>query len=106
METEGVQTVTEDIRNLVLQVADALENPDTWCAFDMALDAAGQRLDFDSPSAVKWCAYGHACRLAGPVAASELSHAYDEHFRSSLSSDNDSHGREYVRDRLLQLANS
>jgi hypothetical protein len=93
-------------RDLALQVAEALENPDTWCAFDMALDVAGQRLDFDSPRAAKWCAYGHACRFAGPVAASELAHAYGEHFRSYLSSDNDIHGREYVRDRLLELANS
>jgi hypothetical protein len=99
-------TIHPSTRDLALQVARALEDSDTWCAFDMALDAAGQRLDFDSPGAVKWCAYGHACRLAGPVAASELSHAYDEHFRSSLSFDNDSHGRQYVRARLLELANS
>jgi hypothetical protein len=99
----GKSVISEDVRNLALQVARALDNPDTWCAGEMARDADGHPVHYDDPSAVKWCAFGHALRLGGPV--DRLAAAYARRYRD-LGHDNDTYGREYVRDRLLELANS
>jgi hypothetical protein len=105
-QTEEVQTVIihPSTRDLALQVAHALEDSDTWCTGAGASNVAGREVDPLDTAAVKWCAVGHACRLGGPV-ASDLVRVYDEHFGTALSSDNDLHGREYVRDRLRELAN-
>jgi hypothetical protein len=102
---EGNRSIMNpNIREVALQVADALDNPDTWCAGEMARDAAGNSVEYDAPTAMTWCAYGHASRLVGEVVASELAHAYMEHFGTAVSADNDERGREYVRARLLELA--
>jgi hypothetical protein len=100
----GESIMNRKIRKLALKVADTLDNPDTWCASDMARTATGRAVDYDSPDAVAWCAYGHACRLVGEVVASELAHAYVEHFGNALAADNDRQGREYVRGCLRELA--
>jgi hypothetical protein len=92
------------IRQLAAQVADALQNPETWCAGWMARDAAGDKVDGDSPSAVKWSALGHAQRLGGELGAARLRAAYYIRFDEWPALANDRHGREYVRDRLLELA--
>jgi hypothetical protein len=101
-------TITPHIRQLALQVARALENPDTWCTGADARSAAGYPAGFNEPTATRWCAYGHALRLGGADAAHELHCIYHVMFHSYLTPDNDrpSRGREYVRDRLLELANS
>jgi hypothetical protein len=101
----GKSVISEDIRQLALQVADALENPDTWCRSVIARDADGHCVDSDDPTAVRWCAYGHAQRLGGVDAAHALYCLYNLHFRNFIE-DNDHHGREYVRARLLELTNS
>jgi hypothetical protein len=99
--------ISEDIRQLALQVADALENPDTWCRTYVAQDAAGRPVVYDDPAAVRWCALGHAQRLGGVDAAQELYRRYNNmDSRHHFMNDNDSYGREFVRDRLLELANS
>jgi hypothetical protein len=99
-------TIHPSTRHLALQVAEALENPDTWCTGAGASNVAGREVDPLDTAAVKWCAYGHACRIAGPFAALGLDRAYTDHFHAMLALDNDLRGREYVRSRLLKLANS
>jgi hypothetical protein len=105
---ESIYALTKCItpRDLALQVAEALDNPDTWCAGAFARDAAGNELSYCDPAAVRWCAAGHALRLGGHAAADDLDLAYALLFRTSMLMDNDRHGRECVRDRLLELANS
>jgi hypothetical protein len=97
--------ITPNIRKLAIKVAEALENPDAWCTGEIAQDAAGHRVDSDDPSAVKWCALGYAVRLGGVEAAYMLYHFYNRNFHNFMN-DNDVYGREFVRDRLLELANS
>jgi hypothetical protein len=97
-------TIHPSTRDLALQVAEALENPDTWCAFFGARDVAGRMVHPLNTDAVKWCAYGHALRLGGVAAGNDLACAYWRRFQTSVQSDNDQHGRQYVRDRLLELA--
>jgi hypothetical protein len=99
-------TTTKRIRHLALKVADALDNPDTWCAGDLALDHYGRPVNLlaDQRRARRWCAYGHARRIGGKEAAWDLSDAYQLHLGARITDDNDCGGREYVRDRLLALA--
>jgi hypothetical protein len=116
-------TISDDVRTLALKVAEALGDPDTWCQGAEARDADGHRVHYDSPDAVRWCAYGHACRINGPPLARGLSCAYWMQFGTDVTADNDGYvtdndgyvtqdkdndieWREYVRDRLLELANS
>jgi hypothetical protein len=101
--------LTPDIRELALQVARALDNPDAWCRGAFARDARGERVYYyNAPYAVRWCALGQAYRLCGLRAAHILSSAYAARFRATIPFDNDhrERGREYVRDRLLELAHS
>jgi hypothetical protein len=99
--------ISEEIRNLALQVAQALDNPSTWCRTYVAQDAAGRPVVYDDPTAVRWCALGHAQRLGGVDAAHALCHLYNiMDCRHHFMNDNDVYGREFVRDRLLELANS
>jgi hypothetical protein len=98
-------TPTPKVRTLAIQVARALDNPDTWCRYAGARDAGGVYVVYDDPAAVRWCAIGHAVRLGGDDAARDLSWTYWSYFNSDIALDNDDLGREYVRDRLLELAN-
>jgi hypothetical protein len=102
----GKSVISEDVRNLALQVARALDNPDTWCQRADARDARGNCAPWTADTAVRWCAYGHAFRIGGVAAADDLARAYFLQFRMYIQSDNDKYGREYVRTRLLELANS
>jgi hypothetical protein len=96
----------EELRDLATKVAEALEDPATWCDGVEARDTRGQYVHYYSPRAVRWCAYGHARRLGGLEAAHVLALTYFGRFRVGLTLDNDNRGREYTRDRLLELANS
>jgi hypothetical protein len=110
-----------EVRNRIRRAPDALDNTDAWresarvyverFGHPLARDAdsrniTGDRVFPDEDSAVRWCALGHALRLGGCAAANDLDLAYSLRFRSSIQFDNDERGREYVRDRLLELANS
>jgi hypothetical protein len=100
-------TITPENRRLAIQVARALDNPDTWCRCNLAQDGEGRAISWNDPAAARWCAYGHALRLGGVDAADDLEIVYRMMFASgSLVNDNDrrERGREYVRDRLLELA--
>jgi hypothetical protein len=92
------------IRQLAAQVADALQNPDTWCTGEMARDAAGNHVEYDAPDAVTWSAIGHALRLGGELGAAVLQAAYHTNFYEGMGPANTHCGREYVRARLLELA--
>jgi hypothetical protein len=100
--------LNDDIRSLALKVAQALENPGTWCRVAGARNHLAARTQVNDPNAIRWCALGHAYRLGGEQAAYDLAHAYWVQFRTDITADNDRYddGRELVRDRLLELANS
>lgn len=98
-----------DIKELAIKVADALENPDTWCQHSPAQDARGNPRLSLSPDAVRWCAIGHARRIAEEFGCyyadpPRLRDTYSRRFGESVETDNDCQGREFVRDRLRQLA--
>jgi hypothetical protein len=79
-------TITPNVRDLALQVADALDS----C--QRTFPHIG--------------AFGHALRLCGAQAAHNLAGAYWVRFHTKLQDDQRRHGGEFVRDRLLELANS
>jgi hypothetical protein len=86
------------------RVAHALENPRTWCQEALARDKSGLPVEPLNPAATCWCVLGHAYRVGGAPVATKLSIAYLSHFDADVTEDNDIEGREYVRERLLQLA--
>jgi hypothetical protein len=98
--------IDENVRSLALKTAQALDNPKTWCRAVFALNARGYEVSCEDPTAVKWCALGHAYRIGGRTDALDLVEAYQSLFNTDVESDNDKRGREYVRNRLLELANS
>jgi hypothetical protein len=91
-------------RNWIRQVADDLANPDTWCTDAFARDAAGNAVSHWDPAAVRWCAAGRLFRLAGDQRGQDIARVYAARFGSEIITDNDQYGREYVRDRLIALA--
>jgi hypothetical protein len=95
---------TPAVRNRIRQAAHALDDPDTWCTGAFARDEAGNALSHCDPDAVRWCAAGWLFRLAGDQRGVEIARAYTARFGTELIADNDLHGREYVRDRLIELA--
>jgi hypothetical protein len=96
------------IQELAAKVAEELTNPEKWSRYSMARDAEYRRVWFNDSRAARWCVYGHALRLGGSLGARFLAHAYHSRFGDDIMSDNDliHRGREYVRARLLELANS
>jgi hypothetical protein len=99
-----VSSHKEIVAQTARRVAHALGNPRTWCQEAVARDKSGLPVEALDPAATRWCVLGHAYRLGGAPVATTLSVAYLSHFNADVTEDNDREGREYVRDRLLELA--
>jgi hypothetical protein len=93
------------IKEMCLAVAKALEDESRWCRGTFARTAANRPVDIDHPKACRWCVEGHTKRLFGDRCY-VLLRAYNSASPTPMFEDNDrrDRGREYVRARLLELA--
>jgi len=93
-----------NVVQLAETVAKRLDSPDTWTSHYPAKNKQDVAVSSISPDACKWCAVGHCFKVAGrPGPVRYLQSVYLNHFKESMSADNDRRGREYVRDRILEL---
>lgn len=95
-------TIAERARALARE----LEDPARWTMGYLARNADGASVDPDNDAATCWCAIGHAMRLFGHDPAIELDEVYENTNGESMAQANDGPGREFVRGRLLELADA
>ncbi len=63
------------------QLLDLLKHQGNWCRDAEALDAAGEPVHYDDPSAVAWNISGALCRLFGWPRACVLFRQFDRHIK-------------------------
>lgn len=99
---------TPSVQEMALAVAAALEDESRFCTGAFARDEQGSPVASSVAFACAWCARGHGRRLFGNIDEARLRDAYSARFEASIDQDNDdpARGREYVRARLIELANA
>jgi len=80
-----------------------MANEETWTEGALAVDKFGSSVPPTSLYACRWCAIGHA-NAVEKDGGDRLEKEYEELYSNSLAEDNDDKGCEYVRNRLIELA--